>query len=616
MPLFGKKKPTDTIKNRCQFRKSYNDPEGKTKFGELKKDDKVSILEGPKNDMYKVKKVNGTGKPGWVYSRNLVERSSSGSGSGHGASGHERGRGHGASGHGRGRGHGHGRGHDASGQVKTIPGENDNDPENTQRDKYIYFYDSRYKYYEFTNFYKKSFKLWRYSWPTSEHAFQAAKYMYAATEPERTLEHIHKILEKKTPRDVFDYVREKKRDGSDKNPFNGRVWARNKYNKMIEILMAKFGQNDDLQKLLLGTGNKILVENAGSKDCYWGNGCADSNWNTNFCGRAPHFPGDSESNRRPPTPPWNENDPRHKDTCNKLGQALMEVRERLRGHRNPIRQVPDPTPTPTPTPFLPPASAPLSYVPQGEAAPRPSQAPAPAQAPNIQQGYNVQYPPQATPEYQLLTLMCPEGAGPGTHVQAQSPGGTLFRVVVPAGVGPGQTFQVQVPTNPSPQPLHQQQIPREQTLTPVERKRVEAYDILSNLMGKQLVGTSARGKPNFGLMDKTGKSELVNSGTHLTIKDPIDSVDITGPHGTNKAIHVNIPGKGDGYVYVNNIPAIRDIPEINTTLNNLQGWKMRGGKTKRPKSKRPKSKRRKSKRPKSKNPKSFYKTTKRKSKNN
>ena len=223
--------------------------------------------------------------------------------------------------------------------------------------------------------------------------------------------------------------------------------------------------------------------------------------------------------------------------------------------------------------------------------PAPAPAPAPAHAPNIQQGYNVQNTPQAMPGYQLVSVMCPVGVGPGTTLQIQLPGGFMYHVVVPAGVGPGQTFQVQVPTNPSPQ-----QIPLEQRLTPHQMKLIEASDSLDRLMGKSLVGTSARRMSKFGLMDKNGKSKLVKSGTNLTIKDPIDSVDIKTPYGSKKAIHVSIPDIGDGYVYVNNIPDIHKIPEINTTLNNLQGWKMRGGKTKRPKSKRRKSKRPKSKR--------------------
>ena len=59
--------------------------------------------------------------------------------------------------------------------------------------------------------------------------------------------------------------------------------------------------------------------------------------------------------------------------------------------------------------------------------------------------------PQAMPGPPLMAVTCPAGAGAGSAVQIQAPGGTPFQVGVPVGVGPGQTFHVQVPTNPPPQ---------------------------------------------------------------------------------------------------------------------------------------------------------------------
>lgn len=515
---------------------------------------------------------------------------------------------------------GHRRGHDASGQVKTIPGENDNDPHNTQRDKYIYFYDKSNKYYEFANFYKKNFTWRGRTWPTSEHAFQAGKFIYASTIPEHIPEHIREqhiqqhiqeILKNEEPSSAFKYPRDHT-DGWDRD-----IWKNIRDDVMLDILMNKF-QIKELNDLLLGTGSKIIVENAGSNDCYWGNGRLHPNaYDGYHCGPENRgYSGAVEQQYKNIKPGvyWTTSN----IDCNKLGQALMEVRERLGDRPNPLRQAPAPAPAPTPTPYLPPgweqkldssgktyyvdhntgtsqwdkpASATQPSVPPGGAAPRPPQAPAPApaQAPNIQQGYNVQYPPQATPEYQLLTLMCPEGAGPGTEVQAQSPGGILFRVVVPAGIGPGQMFQVQVPTNPLPQSQQLKQ-------------------------GSMVVGRDWANNHTFSLMNFDGTViNNITSSTNLSIIDPNDIINIKG----YPAIYVIIPAYSNvkGYVHIHNIPDIKGSPG---------NYHLGGAKSKRPKSKRPKSKRRKSKRPKSKRrksknlkskkPKSFYRITKRKSK--
>lgn len=54
--------------------------------------------------------------------------------------------------------------------------------------------------------------------------------------------------------------------------------------------------------------------------------------------------------------------------------------------------------------------------------------------------------PQAAPiGCTLMTVMVPEGHGPGTVLQVQSPQGQTIQVTVPPGVGAGQSFQCQVP---------------------------------------------------------------------------------------------------------------------------------------------------------------------------
>jgi len=49
------------------------------------------------------------------------------------------------------------------------------------------------------------------------------------------------------------------------------------------------------------------------------------------------------------------------------------------------------------------------------------------------------------PAAQTMSIMVPEGAGPGTTLQVQTPQGAPMQVTVPEGVFTGQTFQVTVP---------------------------------------------------------------------------------------------------------------------------------------------------------------------------
>lgn len=51
-----------------------------------------------------------------------------------------------------------------------------------------------------------------------------------------------------------------------------------------------------------------------------------------------------------------------------------------------------------------------------------------------------------------MQVTCPAGAGPGSAVQVQGPGGFPFQATVPAGVGPGQTFHVRMLADPPPLP--------------------------------------------------------------------------------------------------------------------------------------------------------------------
>ena len=121
----------------------------------------------------------------------------------------------------------------------------------------IYFYDLHKPYGEFSNFYSAPIELDGYTWPTSEHYFQAQRYI----SNER---HFNKILQLATPREVFDYVRAHK---AAVRP----DWADVKDDVMLKACTAKFHQHRHLKQLLLSTGDRLLVEHT-ENDSYWADG--------------------------------------------------------------------------------------------------------------------------------------------------------------------------------------------------------------------------------------------------------------------------------------------------------------------------------------------------------
>ncbi len=121
----------------------------------------------------------------------------------------------------------------------------------------IYFYHCYKPFGEFSNFYSAPIELDGYTWPTTEHYFQAQKYISDET-------HFQNVLQLATPRDAFNYVRTyKSAVRSD--------WANVKDDVMLKACMAKFQQHSKLKELLLSTGDRTLVEHT-TNDSYWGDG--------------------------------------------------------------------------------------------------------------------------------------------------------------------------------------------------------------------------------------------------------------------------------------------------------------------------------------------------------
>ncbi len=141
----------------------------------------------------------------------------------------------------------------------------------------IYFYSTRGTYGCFSNFSSHGFELDGMYWKTSEHYFQAQKFVGTP--------HVEAICHAKTPKDAAKMGRERTR------PLRSD-WEAVKEGVMRKAVLKKFQTHPEIREILLSTEDEDLVENAPS-DYYWG------------CGK------DGSGK-------------------NRLGAILMEVREQLK----------------------------------------------------------------------------------------------------------------------------------------------------------------------------------------------------------------------------------------------------------------------------------------------
>lgn len=146
--------------------------------------------------------------------------------------------------------------------------------------KTINFYSVSDEYGEFSNFAPFPVRIDGKKWPTSEHYFQAQKFVGD--------EHLEAIRKAKSPMIAARMGRSRKR------PLR-KDWESVKISIMRKAVLAKFKQYEDLCEMLISTGNAKIVEHT-SNDSYWGDG-------GNGSGK------------------------------NMLGQILMQVREQLRDER-------------------------------------------------------------------------------------------------------------------------------------------------------------------------------------------------------------------------------------------------------------------------------------------
>ncbi|HZE99489.1 MAG TPA: NADAR family protein [Planctomycetota bacterium] len=120
----------------------------------------------------------------------------------------------------------------------------------------VLFYGVSDAHGAFSNFAPFPFRLKGRTWPTSEHYFQAQK--FAGTP------HAEEIRLAKSPMIAARMGRSRKR------PLRPD-WEMSKDEIMLGALRAKFGQHEDLKRLLLGTGERKIVEHT-KYDRYWGDG--------------------------------------------------------------------------------------------------------------------------------------------------------------------------------------------------------------------------------------------------------------------------------------------------------------------------------------------------------
>lgn len=130
----------------------------------------------------------------------------------------------------------------------------------------IYFYTPHDEYGCFSNFSAHGFELDGLYWRTSEHYFQAQKFVGTP--------HLEAIRNAKTPKQAAEMGRDRKR------PLRSD-WELVKDDVMRRAVVQKFTTHADIRQILLDTGDQEIVENAPS-DYYWG--CGNNGTGKNMLG--------------------------------------------------------------------------------------------------------------------------------------------------------------------------------------------------------------------------------------------------------------------------------------------------------------------------------------------
>jgi N-glycosidase YbiA len=127
----------------------------------------------------------------------------------------------------------------------------------------IYFYSTREKYGCFSNFSAHGFELDGFWWPTSEHYFQAQKFIGHPW--------FDKIRSAKTPK-------ESAKMGRDRRYPIRSDWEEVKDEIMQKAVLCKFATHAEIREILLSTEDELIIENS-PIDYYWGCGADGSGKN-------------------------------------------------------------------------------------------------------------------------------------------------------------------------------------------------------------------------------------------------------------------------------------------------------------------------------------------------
>ena len=124
--------------------------------------------------------------------------------------------------------------------------------------KSIKFYNRDEPYYEFTNFYPASVVIDGQCWPSTEHYFQAQKFVGTP--------YLEMIRGFSSAREAFQLSRD-----PTVSLWRRSDWDTVKDDIMLKALRCKFAQHSDLRKMLWKTGDKELIEHT-TNDSYWADG--------------------------------------------------------------------------------------------------------------------------------------------------------------------------------------------------------------------------------------------------------------------------------------------------------------------------------------------------------
>ncbi len=141
----------------------------------------------------------------------------------------------------------------------------------------IKFYRLSEPYGEFSNFYKRSIRAEGKIWPSSEHYYQAQKFLDEINQEDVRLCPL--------PKDAANMGRDRSRPmrtdwdhpvaPEDVETFMGNMPVPNvklvKDLAMWKAILPKYTQHGDLGNILLNTGNAIIVEHS-KNDNYWADG--------------------------------------------------------------------------------------------------------------------------------------------------------------------------------------------------------------------------------------------------------------------------------------------------------------------------------------------------------